>query len=101
MENLIRTGILAFDNTVLACVGSGIYTDIGYAIKSNSTMPKTMIVAMINGQTASGYLVAANTWEQETFQALNAKIAPGPCGQQNVSLPLGAMIAHYKQTCLT
>ncbi|CAK7212982.1 hypothetical protein SBRCBS47491_001648 [Sporothrix bragantina] len=96
--NTIRTGILAFDDIVLACVGSGIYTDIGYAIKSNSTMPKTMIVAMINGQTLSGYLVAANSWEQETFQALNAKIAPGPCGQLNVSLPLGAMISNYQKT---
>ncbi|CAK7204204.1 hypothetical protein SEUCBS139899_006958 [Sporothrix eucalyptigena] len=99
-ENTIRTGILAFDDIVLACVGSGIYTDIGYAIKSNSTMPKTMLVAMVNGQTLSGYLVAANAWEQETFQALNAKIAPGPCGQLNVSLPLGAMISNYQKTYL-
>ncbi|PSR74656.1 hypothetical protein BD289DRAFT_379853 [Coniella lustricola] len=92
----ILTGVLGLGDMVLVHVGGEIFTRIGWRIKNETTMNKTMLVTMTNGQSASGYIPDTDSWNQETFQVLGSKLMPGSCAELNISSSLTSMVAEYK-----
>ncbi|CAK7235037.1 hypothetical protein SBRCBS47491_009153 [Sporothrix bragantina] len=93
----VTTGAVGLGDVVLVTVGGEIFTRIGWRIKNETTMSKTMIVTMTNGQ-PSGYIPDALSFDQETFQVLGTSLMPGACAELNITNSLISMVASYKAT---
>ncbi|EPE32762.1 hypothetical protein GLAREA_07896 [Glarea lozoyensis ATCC 20868] len=94
----ILTGVVGLGDIAVAWVGCEIFMRIGWRIKDDSSMNKTMLVAMSNGQSSSGYVPDTLSWDHETFQVLGSKLMPGSCAETNISASLSSMISQYVDT---
>lgn len=93
----IRTGVLALGDIVLATVGAEIFTRIGWRLRAETPMNKTMLVTMANGKANSGYIPDAFSWDHETFQVLGSKLMPGSCPETNISSSIVELIEEYQR----
>lgn len=59
-------------------------------------MKNTMIMAMSNGQSASGYIPDTDSFSHETFQVLGSKLMPGSCAELNTSSTFAELITEYQ-----
>lgn len=94
----ILTGVLGLGDIVVASVGAEIFTRIGFRIKSESPLKKTMLVTLANGRSASGYIADALSVNQTTFQVLGSSLYPGPCAEVNISSSISSLVSEYQNS---
>lgn len=79
----LEVGALRIGDVVLFRVDGELYSEIGSRLKSESPVPKTVVVGLANGFGNSGYIYSNNASHQKTFEVIDSRLKPG-CAEDKI-----------------